>query len=557
MFQNRKPAKAGMIFWVLWVLLFALYYPAAKAGFVTDFTGWLDQVKNHGFWENINRTNFHARSLYQFTQFATYIFYKLFGINPWLWHLLFITLHAINATLLFVFCNRLLDDSGVANGRTLSFAAVVLFCVSPYMSEVIVWEPSFHFLQGLLFILLILTRVQQFIYTGKKKYAAWAALFYLLSIFTLEIFYITPWLVLALAIFYRFTPSFNKGLLGKILLYFFLPSIILFLVRLLLFRLFYGDWVSRIGTDAVTGMQVSVLGKPAKYIFHLLFLGRFLSNGIKDRVYEFCDSVKGIVLFYSVIGLCGVYIIARFRTMSGKGRVASLLFVYSLITLALLIPLWFGNLLLVIFDRYNYFTAAFFYSWFVVMISFITIKYVRLGIFALYALLNLRFAIKVSRYWGKSARINHELLTHLPDPGNKTIILLNLPESMNGIPMIGSDKESEYKFMHNLLLPDKQINNTVYDVLSYNLTTPEDGAHITVANDSTLHVTLNQWGTWWWFAGKGGYSYENADYKLNLIDLGHWYELTLKKPSQNYLLLYETGGKWKVVDMSKRNEDQY
>ena len=111
--------------------------------------------------------------------------------------------------------------------------------------------------------------------------------------------------------------------------------------------------------------------------------------------------------------------------------------------------------------------------------------------------------------------------------------------------------------MHNLLLPDKQINNTVYDVLSYNLTTPEDGAHITVANDSTLHVTLNQWGTWWWFAGKGGYSYENADYKLNLIDLGHWYELTLKKPSQNYLLLYETGGKWKVVDMSKRNEDQY
>ena len=425
------------------------------------------------------------------------------------------------------------------------------------MSEVIVWEPSFHFLQGLLLIMIVLLCVQQYLYTGKGKYAIWAGIIYFLSTFSLEIFYVTPWLVLVLGMFYGFGPSLGNGKFRKVFFYFFIPLLLLFLLRLVVFRIVYASWVSRIGSGVVMAMDVHDFGKPAKYLFHLLFLGRFFSETTRDKVYAFCDSVKGVLLFYSIMAALFIYIIARFRNMGGKGKVASLIFIYVLITLSLLIPLWFGNLLLVLFDRYEYFTCAFFYMLFSILISFISLQYIRVGIITLYALINLRFAIKVSRYWGKSYRVDDELLTHIPDPENKIVVLLNLPESMNGIPMIGSDKESEFKFMHNLLLPDKRINNTVYDVLSYNMLTPDDGAHVTVANDSTIHVTLNQWGTWWWFAGKGGYSYENDDYKLNLIDLGHWYELTLKKPSQQYLLLYEADGHWKTVDMSKKSEDQY
>ena len=45
----------------------------------------------------------------------------------------------------------------------------------------------------------------------------------------------------------------------------------------------------------------------------------------------------------------------------------------------------------------------------------------------------------------------------------------------------------------------------------------------------------------------GGQSYENNDYKLNLKDPGHMYEMTLKKPAANYLLLYQQGGQWKEL----------
>ncbi|MCW3121493.1 MAG: hypothetical protein JWQ38_985, partial [Flavipsychrobacter sp.] len=286
------------------------------------------------------------------------------------------------------------------------------------------------------------------------------------------------------------------------------------------------------------------------------FVGRFFDHETKQQVYAVCDSMAGIILFYGAVAAAAIYILLRFRTMSGKAKVTSLLFTCTLITLALLIPLWFGDSQLVLFDRYLYCPAAFFYMLFAVLVSSIPRQNIRIMVIAVFVLANLRFAIMASRYWGKSEKIINSLLHNMPGPGNKTVLLLNLPENMNGVAMIGSEKNSEYKLMHDLLIPDKPIKNTVYDVLSYNMTTPTDGAHVMVVNDSTIKVTLSQWGTWWWFEGKGGYSYETGEYKLNLVDAGHWYELTLKRPADNYMLLYAVGDTWKTVDMGKKNMDQ-
>ena len=547
----------GMLFGFLWLLLFVIYYPAAKAGFVTDFTGWLDQVKNHSFREYINRTNFRAGSWYQFTQFNTWFFYKLFGIHAWLWHLLFITLHTVNACLLFILSCHLMEDVGISRKRGIAFGGALLFCVSPYISEVVVWEPAFHFLQGLLLLLVILVWAQLFQRTGKKKYAWWAAIVYILSTFSLEIFYITPWLVLSLALFHRFhLLLFGKRLFNLLFRYFFIPQIIIFFVRIIAYRLYAGDWVSRIGSGTVSLVTMESFGKPAKYLFHLLFLGRFFPEAARHKVYAVCDSFWGIALFYSIVLLVFVYIAIRFTSIGRRAKIASLFFVWMMTALLLLVPLWFSDDLLVVYDRYIYFAGAFFYMLFAVLVSMITLKYVRVWVLGLSALINLRFAIQVSRYWSKSVHIVDNLLRTIPDERDKTIILLNIPQNMHGIPMIGAEKNSEYKLMHDLLLPDKLLTNTVYDGLAYNMLTPMDGAHVNVVNDSMVKVTLNQWGTWWWFETRGGYSYWTTDYKLDLKDPGHWYELTLRKPAGQYLLLYNTGDQWKVVDMSKKDVDQ-
>ena len=551
-----KPLGAGWVFVGLWLLVAVLFLPAAKAGFVADYTGWLDQMQHHGFLDNINRTYYHGESLYQFTQFNTWVFFKLLGTQPLLWHGLFITMHAVNAVLLYKLSNNLLHDVNVSKRGFISLSGVVLFCVAPHISEVLVWEPSFHFLQGMMLVLLILNLAHEYICTAHKKYAIAAGILYFLSSFSLEIFYITPWLLLSMVLFYRHSHPFRRLYFKSTLLHIFVPQLVVFVVHLFLFRLVYGSWVAHIGTSALTAAPEIGLGKPAKHLFNILFLGRFMSNESRQAAYDFCDSRAGVIAFYSIIVLLAAWIFFYFRTFSSKAKVAALLFGWVLITLALLVPLWFEKLFLVVFDRYTYFTDVFLYLLLALLVSYISLTYVRVAIITAYALVNLRFSIQVSRYWMKSERIITNLLHTFPSATNKTVILLNVPQSMHGVPMIGAEPDGEFKLMHDGLLPGQKINVPVYDAMAYNMITPDDGANVTVVNDSTLKVTLNQWGTWWWYEMKGGSSYENKDYKLNLKDPGHWYELTLKHPAVQYLLLYQQGNQWKTVDMSKRNVEQ-
>lgn len=551
-----RPIATDVAFAVFFVLTFALYLPAARAGFVADFTGWLDQTIHYGFWDNINRTHYSVKSLYQFTQLNTWLFYQVAGAHPWPWHLLFVSLHAINCALLYRLCLRLLADSAVASASVIALVGAILYCITPYAGEVVVWEPSFHYLQGMLLILLILNWLQSYLHTLKSKYVIYIAIAFLLSTFSLEIFYITPWLALSLGIFYRLNDSFDRGVLKKTLLFVFLPQVVMFVLHLVIFRLHYGTWVAHIGTGAVSTALQDGLGKPAKHLFHTLLLGRFWGEGMRSQVYKLLDSTAATAIFYALVLLAAYYIISKFRQMAGKGRVISLLFLWTMICLALLVPIWFGNEMLIIYDRYTYFANAFVYMLLVLLISFVSVAAIRISLVALYALVNLRFTIQVSRYWMKSERIISSLLSTFPATGKK-VILLNLPQTMHGAAMIGAEQESEFKMLHNGLYPGKAITTPVYDAMAYNVVTPDDGAHVTVLNDSTVRVTLNQWGTWWWYAMHGGCSYANSEYTLNLIDGGHMYELTLKHQAQDYLLLYQQGNHWKTVDMSKKNVEQY
>jgi hypothetical protein len=553
--KNWKLSPA-IVFCLAWAILFALYFPAAQAGFVTDFTGWLDQVAHHGFWEHLNRTNYANKSLYQFTQLLTYLIYKAFGLNRWLWHVLFVTLHALNCALLWKISARLMNDAGVQTAKTIAFIGILFFCVSAYSSEVIVWEPAFHFLLALLCILVILDQVQQFAATGRPRHAWIAAIIFFLSTYSLELFYVTPWLVLGLIIFYKTVSDAGRHNCRKALTWIFIPLAVLFLAHLVEYRLIYGEWVAHIGSNTVVKAMDGGWGKPAKYLFHLLLLGRFLSEDTKRTVYSFLDGGGGITLFYGLVVSTIVYVVWQYKHFPGKGKVMTLFSAWLMITLLLLVPIWFTDLLLVLTDRYLYLPGAIFYLLLSLILSCIGHKYLRGAAIAVFLLANLRFAILVIGYWGKSEKVDFSLLQNFPDAPGKTIILLNVPESMHGIPMIGSGSWGEYKLMHNLLLPSQMLNNTIYDVASYNMLTPADGAHVSVLNDSTVRVTLNQWGTWWWYEGKGGSSYDNRDYKLNMVDVGHMYELTLHCPVADYMLLYEVGPNWKVVDWSKKGQDQ-
>ena len=543
------------VFGLLWLITAILYIPTAKAGWVIDAIGWIYDMKHHDFLDFINRVQSTSESFYQLFAIHYYICYKLWGMNMLMWSLFYLTVHAVNATLLFMLCRNIFRDSGLQKSASIALCGALLYVVCPHVSEVIVWKACFHYLMGFTFILLSLLMIQKYQNRQQSKYI-WTALFvFCLSAFGLEIFYLTPFLGLMLALFYRFGLGYTKDVFRKTLTRFFIPQLLLF--GLYFIGLFaYYKFLRPHGT--VTSNPVTVyLSKPPKYVFHILLLGRYFPMYVKGGVYAFCESVKGLILFYSIVVAIVVYTLARFKKIDNYSKVIFLLFVWVMMFIAFLMGVGFpSNLnLYVFYDRYTYFADGFVYTMMAMIIARYVNKYVAIPIFILYATVNIYFTVKLNVYWKHSAYIDNRLLRDVPDAGDKTIILLNIPENMNGIAMIGAQPEGEFKAVHDLLV-GPTIKNTIYDGASYNMLTDKDGAHVNVINDSTVLVTLNQWGTWWWYGGFGAYNYQTPDYTAN-FDMGHTYKLTLKHPSDRYLLLYEVGPNWKIVNMKKKNADQY
>ena len=555
-FTERCTQKNGRIFLLFWLLTFALYLPDLKAGWVLDAAGWLYHVRRETFSDYINNTYSEIHSLYQFTEIITYVFYKLWGANVYVWSLLFITLHAVNCLLLFIVCGNIFSDSGIRKGKMIALFGILLFIICPHTSEVVIWKASYHYLQGFLLLLSILYCVQKYQYNQEQKYAWIAVLLFSVSVFSMEVFYVTPLFVLTLTMYYRYALGYGKAAIKKTITAIFIPQVIIFGGYLLLFYHTYHAFTPHVN-NFFTQTLTDYLSKPPKYLFHLLILGRFFPFAAKVKLYAFCDSIGFLTVFYGIVAIVFAYLLVRFKKAGVIQKALLLLLSWIAFTLAILMPLAFPDAaLLVFFDRYTYFSSVFVYMALVLLGSYIPNRYLAYSLLIAYGFINLFFTLKLNMYWKHSAYINNRLLHDLPTPGNKTVILLNLPECMNGVPMLDAQDNDNYKRLRGIFV-DTSIPNKIYDAAAYNMVTPKDGAHATVINDSTVNVTLNQWGNWWWYNGHGALNYETPDYKINFVDGGHWYELILKHPASGYMLLYQTGDQWKIVDMSKVKQDQY
>ena len=180
------------VFAACWMLLFVLYLPAANAGWVSDTLGWLDAVRHQSFVHFVQRSGMGVHSFYQTTQVVTWLLYQAFGAHKWAWHILHISLQALNAALLFAIIKRVFADSALRNAASAGWITVLLFCSAPHLSEVIVWEAAFHYLQGMLFQLAVVILMLRALREWNSGEALLALFVMLLSAASLEVHYLTP-----------------------------------------------------------------------------------------------------------------------------------------------------------------------------------------------------------------------------------------------------------------------------------------------------------------------------------------------------------------------------
>jgi hypothetical protein len=527
-----------------WLLTAALYALAWRAGFVTDAVDWLYEAQHLSFGDYLNRSRSTVHALYQTTQFSSYGFYLLFGTARLPWFLLFVTMQAGVAWLLCRLCYELFGAGNLKRRRSVAFWGAAAFCASPLLSEVLVWKACFHYLQALLLMLGILLSAERYIYTRDQRLPWLAALLYLVSAFSLELFYLTPLLTATLFFFYQ-KLGWEMAARRKTWLIFLLPQAGALLLHLLLFRLSYGEWASHGTGTAMAAMGISdYLGKFAKLSFHLLLFGRFWPQGAKDIVYALCEQpLFGYLVFLGIMALL-VQWARRSARGFGQAQIGLLLLLWVLLAMAPALLMPFEPLFTLSGNRYLYLPVAFLSMLLAVGLNAAPQHWQRMAIAGLWLSISAVLTLRESRHWQTSERINEKLLGNFSQSEGKTTVLLSMPYCYKGIPMINAWPAGNFARMRDVLL-DRPAKAHIYDGMAFNMSSPSDGSKVEHVNDSTLRVTLLQWGTWWWYKDFGGYSYETPDYRIDMRDQGHWYEIVFKKPMSEYRLLYQVGDAWK------------
>lgn len=556
---QRILKRPGLLFLSCWLLVMLLYLPAWKAGFQQDFHGWLMMYTDLPFWDVINRKGAGIKSFYQLTQLQLYFWTWLFGIKPLPWFLLMTALHAWNGCLLRRFSERLFQDFKLPQAGKVALWGMLLFLISPAMTEAVVWKACYHYMIAMQIILWILIWAQEYLHSKNPRLIVYALGLFLLSTLTLELWFAIPWLVLVLDIGYRragfIAPSRFKGLLGS----FFLPMLGIFIAYLCFYRIRYGMWLAH-GAYEVTGdASVPIMaGRIWSYEAHLHLGARFWPHSIREFLYRhIAEGPIGWPLALIAILGFAVYAFIRFPKAGPGLRLTALFAAWALLMLGIILHYIPDELFLAANDRYLYATGMFQCMLVILLIALafqIRASLQRI-VLSLFILINIALTAALVWNWRQSAKIFWGIQYNYRWQEAPIVLLLNLPGIYNGVGIMNANPYEELTD-HLRIFYKNPPKGKIVAVASYNMEHNYDGAHVTVIDSMNIRVTLNQWGTWWWYVGRGMKEYENDYYTVRHAGDGRSYILHLKQRPNGLVILYSQGMQWREVDMEKK-EEQY
>ncbi len=557
-FISTLQSDKRLLFFCFWAAVGCLYLPAYKAGFIADFMNALVLQKEGSFLDFINREGAYVKSLYQVTQLQLYFFISLFGTQPIPWFLLFTGLHALNGVLSYVLFSRLFEDFKLSSARYIAIAGTLLFLFNPNITEVTIWKGGYHYLTGVMMQLLLLIWCQRYLATRSIKYVWWSVALFVVSTFTLEIFYAIPFLTLFLLCGYYWKEIVGKQDFKRALGYFFLPQLGLFIVHLCTYRTIYGTWIAHYGSTQDFAVSINdVWPRVTKYLAYILLMAGHWPYEWREKLYSFLSLP---VVYYGVIAFLlffAVYILYRFKKIRTTFQVSGFLLGAIVCSLILIVPIYFDDLFSIYNSRRCYELGLFSYM-LIALVVFGSIRNFKMSmvISSLYLIICMSLTVNMIFRWRSAAKIQYGVLRTFRHQTDSPVLLLNIPTYYKDVRIIQANKENEFNEQLNILRKDS-VSGKLYSVSSYNMLHTWDGAHVTVLDSMTLKVTLNQWGSWWMYRYQGASSYENELYKVDMTDQGHEYILKLKEKPAKMVILYQQDEQWREVDFKKVGIEQW
>ncbi|MBS1783101.1 MAG: hypothetical protein JSS78_08540 [Bacteroidetes bacterium] len=550
----EKVKTNGWLFISLWVAAMLIYSPSFYSGYVAEFINYLQSYLHGTFKSFLNREDTYVKSLYQITQLLRYLFFKLFFVNPWFWFLFVTGLHALNTTLIFRFFSNLFQDFELKSASITAFVGAIFFFISPNITEITVWKATDHYLIGVLMQLCIILWVQRLLQTEKIKYAIYASILFAISIFTLEIFYVTPFITLFLIMGYRWRQLISAKQSERIFWMAYIPQLLLFLIHLLLFRIIYGTWIAHYGTtNEFVWLPQEILAGYGKYFMYIGLDAGFLPEKYRVLIFDFLSKPFIAYGIFTIISMVIFFGVIYFKKLSSRSQIFLFLLAILFGSLTLVVTIPFDPTFPLYNSRRSYQTGIFLYMIIALLLFTVKKRQLALVVSLIYITINIFLLEKMIFRWRAAAKIQFGLLRNFHWQQNDPVLLLNVPTYLNGVRIIPASEDNEFIDQQNFFGYPKN-KGKVFTISSYNMNTSYDGAHITILDSNTLKVTLNQWGSWWMFNYHGAKSYENNLFRVEIIDVGHEYILHLKKHPKNMVILFQHGDWWSQVNLHKLGE---
>src|SRR4030095_2073249 len=253
-----------------------------------------------------------------------YTLYLLFDINGWGWYICFCLLHALNGLLVYKIFLRLLHEFDVAPATLTVVSGVLLFLLSPYHAEVLVWRVCIHYLLSTFSVLFVIWQTLNYLKTQNRKHLLWLQTVFFLSLFTLEITLITPVLILAVVLVWNSTMQKTKPLWSGLAVLT-IPQFVFIGIYFLLNKIVLNEWVGHYG--AATHFNISfhdIFSNYFRYFIKYLLFARYYDHPLKMKIFGIAESTTGIEVLLSLFILAFFVCIVFYKRLSNRLRLAGL-----------------------------------------------------------------------------------------------------------------------------------------------------------------------------------------------------------------------------------------
>ncbi len=518
------------------VACLVVYFIAKKCGFIDDYIGFEANYDRCGL------LHYHSCSgstnLRFFQHIFTFALYKLFGSEHVAWYFVYCMLHVLAAYLSFVVLEKLLEIFEQQKSTEIAFFAALLFLISPYQTEVVIWRVCIQYMVVhiclMLSILLIFNEHKNYFFTSIFI----GIILFIVAMFSIEQAIMIPFVLLAI-IFILFIGKkdfFDKKFVATL----FVCQLFVIAIFFSLSKIIYHKWIMHYGSQVFNNfISIDTFSRFFKYFLKHILLLRYWNFNTAESIFAFVS--KPNVFFFLLISTLVFVFISFTKIRKGNLKYAIYLLFIAMYAISLfpVLQLYLSTLLLVEGDRLGYISSIFIFAFLVYAIYQLNENIARLLIFIM-VIVNLFFLIQTNKDWN----ISQQILTSYNNSYNfkaRKIFVLATPENYNGIYLIrtkaGLAEILKYR-------ANKIINQDFVDVVHFNQCSFNDGIKVEKENDSTLIIGFTKTGNWFWRDALGASDYSNQDFKYRTAEWNSKVTLRNFDPKQD-IIIYPDSSKWK------------